>query len=124
MVSNLLDISRLEDKKLKLVYENIVPESLVQEALARLYGLIRIKELTFLETYPENQSREPLFADRDILLRVLQNLLTNAIGFSPPGSEIEVGFEDLNHARIKFFVKLNFPSNSIPECRAEAPKIL
>jgi len=105
MVSNLLDISRLEEGKLKLVYEQIEPQGLVKEALARLFGLIEIKELTFTETYPADNDRDCLWADRGMLLRVLQNLLTNAIGFSPSGSPIEVGFEDLNQSKIRFYVK-------------------
>lgn len=118
MVSNLLDIARLEEGKLKLVLERIEPQDLIQESLARLFGLIKIKELTFSETYPENEDREDLWADRGILLRILQNLLTNAIGFTPPGSTIEVGFEDLTHSKIKLFVKDRGPG--IPAQHREA----
>jgi signal transduction histidine kinase len=43
------------------------------------------------------------------LLRVLQNLLTNAISYSPPGETIEVGYRRITPHEIEFFVKDNGP---------------
>lgn len=105
MVNNLLDIARLEEGKLELFYEMIDPEDLIKEALARLFGSIKIKELKFVERFPIKKTIESFWGDRGILLRVLQNLLTNAIGFSPTGETIEVGFEALKDSKIRFSVK-------------------
>ena len=105
MVSNLLDIARVEEGSLELIYEKIDPQDLMKEALARLFALVKMKELSFVEKFPSSKSIDFLWADRGILLRVLQNLLTNAINYSPPGEAIEVGFEYLKSAKIQFFVK-------------------
>jgi len=45
------------------------------------------------------------WGDRGVLLRVLQNLLSNAIHYSPPGETIDVGFRYLKSREIEFFVK-------------------
>jgi len=105
MVSNLLDITRLEEGKLELIYEKIDPQDLIKEALARLFGLVKMKELSFVEKFSPSKTRGLLWGDRGILLRVIQNLLTNAINYSPSGEAIEVGFEYLKSPEIEFFIK-------------------
>lgn len=105
MVSNLLDIAQLEEGRLELIYEKIDPEDLIKEAVARLFGLVKTKELTFVEEFPPPKAKDFFWGDRGILLRVIQNLLTNAINYSPPGDAIGVGFEYLKSPEIEFFVK-------------------
>jgi len=106
MVSNLLDIARLEEGRLDLIYEKINPKDLTKEALARLFGLVRMKGLIIEEKFSSPKTMDFFWGDRGILLRVLQNLLTNAIDYSPPGKAIEVGFDYLKKSpEIEFFVK-------------------
>lgn len=105
MVFNLLDISQLEEDRLKLLYEKIIPQDLIQESLARLSGHFTLKDLTFVEKVPADSATNHFWGDRGILLRILQNLLTNAINYSPPGTTIEIGFEYLPSSEIKFFVQ-------------------
>jgi K+-sensing histidine kinase KdpD len=109
MVCNLLDVARLEEGKLELVYEKIDPQDLTREALARLFGLCKQKELSFTENLSPSENDAFFWGDRGILLRVLQNLLSNAIHYSPHGQTIEVGFQRLNSRKIEFFVKDSGP---------------
>ena len=105
MMFNLLDVARLEEGSLELIYEKIDPKDLVKEALARLFGLVKMKEVSLVERFPSAESMDSFWADRGILLRVLQNLLTNAVNYSPHGETIEVGFGYLKSQKIEFFVK-------------------
>ena len=109
MVFNLLDIAQLEEDRLKLIHEKIDPQDLIKETLARLFGLFELKNLTFAENFPASETTEFFWGDRGILLRIFQNLLTNAINYSPPDNTIEVGFEYLPSSEIIFFVKDNGP---------------
>ena len=105
MVSNMLDIVQLEEDRIKLIYEKIFPQDLIKEALVRLFGLFKIKKLTFVEKFPSSKTSYFFWGDRGLLLRVLQNLLTNAINYSPYNGTIEVGYEYLESHEINFFVK-------------------
>ncbi len=109
MVSNLLNIARLEEGKLELVYEEIEPEELIKEAFAGLFGLVKMRGLIFLEKFPSSETRNFFWGDRKLLIGVLQNLLTNAINYSPHGEMIEVGYKYLTSRKIEFFVKDNGP---------------
>lgn len=113
MVFNLLDIAQLEENRLKLVYEKIGPEDLIKEALARLSGHFKLKDLSFAEKIPETKDAAFFWGDRGVFLRVLQNLLTNAVNYSPSGGTIEVGFEYLPSSDIKFHVQDQGPG--VPE---------
>jgi len=112
MVFNLLDISQLEEDRLKLLHEKIDPQDLIKESLTRLFGHFKLKELTFVEKVPSATTADFFWGDRGILLRVLQNLLTNAINYSPHGETIEIGFEYLQSSEVKFFVKDKGPGVS------------
>jgi signal transduction histidine kinase len=108
MVSNLLDISRLEEKQLPLLYEPIDPRELVREALAGLLVSVQSRGVQFDEQYPQAGAFD-VPADRALLIRVFQNLLTNAIQYSPPGGEICVGYVLADNKTIRFFVQDSGP---------------
>jgi two-component system sensor histidine kinase KdpD len=109
MVSNLLDIARFEERRLKLVFEKINPKDLIREALGRLVRVGKMKDLEFVEAFPSAQNRTAFSGDRSVLLRVLQNLLGNAMQYSPPGEKIHVGFEYVKASGTRFFVKDSGP---------------
>ena len=109
MVSNLLDITRLEEGKLKLIYEEIDPSSVIRESITRMDTLTRGKDLRIVENKPTIVPGGPLRADRDILIRVLQNLLSNAIRYSPSGETITVGFDYADAENILFEVEDHGP---------------
>ncbi len=105
MVSNLLDIARLEEGKLKPVYERIDPVDLLRETRARVYWSMERKSLSLEEAQPPVEGLELFWGDRGILLRVLQNLLMNSAAYSPEGDRVIVGFEYPSPGVIRFFVE-------------------
>lgn len=109
MVCNLLDISRYEEDKLDLIYERIDPRDILKESISRIFGLAKSKDLTLKKLEPDALSSEFFWGDRDKLLRVLQNLLNNAIQYSPHGQTIEAGFRDPDSRKIEFYVKDDGP---------------
>jgi len=109
MISNLLDIARLEDGSLRLVYENIDPQDVITESVSRLSGIARSKEVELIERVQPPAQDKALLGDRSLLLRVMQNLLDNAIGYSPHGETIEVAFEYADSDKIIFSVSDNGP---------------
>ena len=84
LIQDLLDFSRLERGQLRV---DIAPLSLrvhVQEALLHAASALEHHEVV------SDVERALVLADRSTFMRVLENLLTNAAKFSPPGSEIEI----------------------------------
>ncbi|MBW1699341.1 MAG: GAF domain-containing protein [Deltaproteobacteria bacterium] len=109
MVADLLDIAKMEEGSLQLCQEKIVPADLIQEAVSRLHGLSKSRDVHLIENIPSSGNNITLKGDRGILLRVLQNLLTNAIQFSPSGDTIITGFSPIDPDKIQFYVQDNGP---------------
>lgn len=89
MASDLGSVAKIEDRSMKLVKELVLPVELLDEALISVKGLARIKNVTLRQQSPANLPA--IRIDRVLMERVLQNLLINALGYSPANTEISVG---------------------------------
>ena len=102
MVSNILDINRLEEGHVPLKAEPFAPERLLRDAA----GAVRIAAAHEKKKIRASARRglPELAGDREMLRRVLENLLMNAVKFAAPGSEIEAGALAAGPG-VEFFVK-------------------
>jgi signal transduction histidine kinase len=89
MINTLLDISKMEQGGIPINYEPISAYALVDEPLGRLQANAEGNGVQLAQQLPLNL---PLIeADREKIVRVLQNLLDNAIKFSPVGGTVTIG---------------------------------
>jgi signal transduction histidine kinase len=87
MVSDLMDLTRLENNMLPLKLENVILKDLVEEVLREFGHAMNDKSLTAL--IREEDSVE-LSADRRLITRVAGNILANGIRHSPAGANITI----------------------------------
>ncbi len=88
LVSDLLDISRIESGRLKLHTRSIPIKAVVDEVLQTMQERIKARELALTVEVPEDL---PLVrADEDRLIQVLTNLMSNAYWYTLPGGKISV----------------------------------
>lgn len=88
MVHNMLDVSRAEDATLSLRLEEVDVASLVQQTCTLMSR--RAEERRVGLTIEVSEKRLPLLADNDLLRRVLENLLDNALRYTSAGGHITV----------------------------------
>jgi signal transduction histidine kinase len=88
MVNLLLDISRLESRLMPLHRKVVYLPTLLERVLFYMGVMAQSRQIVI------EQRLDPeaclIFADEDLLLRVLQNLIDNALKFSPNGSSIQL----------------------------------
>jgi two-component system, NtrC family, sensor histidine kinase KinB len=89
LVNNLLDISKMEQGRMNLDLEPMAPYTALDQAIDRLRVSARSKQVSIDQRVAINL---PLVeADDEKIVRVLQNLLDNALKFSSPGASVTVG---------------------------------
>jgi signal transduction histidine kinase len=88
LIEDLLDISKIESGKLSLNLEHTDLVELAEKNVELNNTLASKKDITIKLTY--NEKPVMLLIDKQKTDQVLNNLLTNAIKFSHPGSEIKM----------------------------------
>ncbi len=118
LVSELLELSRLESGQMPLTIEPVEAEQLVREVMARMWTLAqrhRVKLRTDIQ-----QGKTRVAADSKLITRVLVNLIHNAIKFTPSGGTIVIGTAlQTDHHLQRFFVR----DTGIGISKEELPRI-
>jgi signal transduction histidine kinase len=86
LVSAILDVRRLEEGRMPLELGPVRPADAVQTCVDELHPLIAMHGLTLTTHVPPELP--PVRADYSALIRIIGNLIDNAIKFTPPGGEI------------------------------------
>jgi two-component system, sensor histidine kinase and response regulator len=113
LVDELLDVSRIESGKLEFNFEEVDIGSLVQDVASRL----QMATLSHTIKVDVSGSGSTLMADKDHLEQVLDNLVSNAIKFSPDGGEIDVRVRDQQGV---VMLSVHDPGVGIPKHQLEA----
>jgi PAS domain S-box-containing protein len=115
LVENLLDVSRLEYKKLKLEKEPTNLPNLIEEAIEELGFLIKKRDVSVSINISEELI---LDVDRLRIEQVFTNLLTNSLKNTPPGGNIKV-----NLKKNKDWARIIIKDNGIGLTEEELEKI-
>jgi signal transduction histidine kinase len=89
LVNDLLDASKIESGTMRLDAATIELRGLVSELQEQMQPLAREKEIALEEDVPEDLPE--LRADRAKLRRILVNLVSNALKFTPKGGRVRLG---------------------------------
>jgi two-component system, OmpR family, phosphate regulon sensor histidine kinase PhoR len=91
MIDTLLDIHRFDAGKMVLAFKSEESEQLIQKIVTRFRPVAKRADLQLFATVKGELS--PILVDRTKFIRLLSNLLTNALKFTPSGGEIEITAE-------------------------------
>jgi signal transduction histidine kinase len=93
LVSDLLDVSRLEAGRVRLMLERLDLAGVILEISQELTETMRQRELTLHFDLPPGLP--PVCADRGRIVQVLLNLLSNAYRYTPAGGKITIAVHAL-----------------------------
>lgn len=102
IVSDFLDISKIEAGRLDLIKKRIDLYQLLHGSLKSYTPMATVKNIAM--TAAIEPDLPEISADERRLEQVLSNLITNAIKFTGPGGSVEIGARRVNGS-VKFWVK-------------------
>lgn len=88
LINGLLDVSKLESGQMPVQPEMVSVETLLEETAARLTPLAEEAEIDL--TVSADPNLPPLHVDPELMGRVLNNLLDNAINYTPDGGQVRL----------------------------------
>jgi two-component system phosphate regulon sensor histidine kinase PhoR len=88
LIVDLLDLSRIESREFKLVFEPVMLGTVIKTMLARFDDKAALKETRVFQSVPSDLTA--VRADRRAVEQILANLIDNAIQYSPSGAEVRI----------------------------------
>ncbi|MGK7945190.1 MAG: histidine kinase [Microcystaceae cyanobacterium] len=115
MITDLLDASRTMNGQFTLTYSEISLKDLSKGILAQLYEQSKAKSLKITHDIP--QDLPYLYADEELIRKVIVNILENAIKYTPEQGSITLSI--LHKTRQKVQVSISDTGLGIPEEKQE-----
>ena len=94
IITDLLDVQAMEEGKLKLKMELVDARDIVIESIDEFLQIANKKHIKL--NYDEDDRSCNIFTDKNKLSRVIDNLISNAIKFSPQGKEVKISCKNVN----------------------------
>ncbi len=116
LINDLLDISKIQSGQLNMQMCNLHASTMIAEAIQANTILAKAKGIDLVNDTPAGCNWTTL-GDQRRLAEIFNNLITNAIKFSPRDSHIWIGCELLD-SRIKFFIRdegVGIPEHELPK---------
>ena len=102
LINDILDLEKIEAGKIQLEISSLDPADLVESTVAELRGMAVLYKVT-LATHID--CRDRIAADRDRVVQVLTNLVSNALKFSPEGGTVAVSIRAGSPGFLRFAVR-------------------
>ncbi len=96
LINDLLDLSKIEAGKMELKKTRTDLVSLIRKTVTAFTGWFREKDVTSRMDLPDTPLKLEL--DPDKIIQVINNLLSNALKFTPPKGEILIALKTTNDA--------------------------
>jgi len=106
LVEDLLELSRLESGERPPRWEEILPSELVDDVVASFLGIAEKKSIGLVRARGE---APPVVTDVERLRRILENLVDNAVKYTPVGGKVEVSAMPSSKDGANFEVRDNGP---------------
>ncbi len=102
MINDLLDVTKMESGAMKLDRTSVDIATLIVDVEKSMQPLAILEEVQVACDLPS--ALPPLSADREMLRRVLVNLVANALKFTPAGGHVVIHAKDQEDAFVKISV--------------------
>ncbi|MEJ8547270.1 two-component system histidine kinase PnpS [Brevibacillus borstelensis] len=114
MIRDILDLSKIEQKRISLNMVQVDVQDLISSTVALLQDQAQRKQISI--TLPKAEARITLTTDKDCLQQIILNLVTNAVVYTPEGGAISLELrQDSRHVQIQVTdTGIGIPEQDLP----------
>jgi PAS domain S-box-containing protein len=116
LINDLLDIQKIEAGMMQFNFAPTSPAALLQEAVENNHPYALQHKVAITLNIVEENLPAQIEADHDRMMQVMNNLISNAIKFSPSGETVEVR---LRGGAAQLLIEVNDHGSGIPEQHRE-----
>ena len=102
LINDLLDLSKMDAGKIDWTVKEVDATEMLEHVVAVARGQAQEKQVELTTSLPD--SLPPVFIDRDRIVQVLTNLVSNALKFTDAGGRIEIEAEVTGEDRVQISV--------------------
>ena len=102
LINDILDLEKIEAGKIQLQIVALDPADLVESTVAELRGMATLYKVTLTTRI---DCRDRIAADRDRVVQILTNLVSNALKFSPEGRAVTISLTTGSSGFLRFAVR-------------------
>jgi signal transduction histidine kinase len=106
MITHILDIDALENNRVKVFMDDVKLNTLVEQVVKSFEKQAAKKNMLLI--YSDKTRNSAIRGDSLFLIQVFENLISNAIKFSPAGKSVEVSIQE-EAGRVRVTIKDNGP---------------
>jgi PAS domain S-box-containing protein len=103
IISDIMDISKMESGEITIRKTHLNAQKYISDVYEQFSFLAGTHKLELILSLPDNDEKTVIFADSERLMQIFNNLLGNALKFTPEG-KIEIGYQPIGKM-VEFFVK-------------------
>ncbi|MHB8843442.1 MAG: sensor histidine kinase [Nitrospirota bacterium] len=118
LISDILDLTKIEAGKFSWHVTQICLPEIIRTSVTNIQSLADNKSLGIRLIVPDSLPR--LYGDRDRLMQVITNILSNAIKFTPDGGTIKIEAFSESNPRQQLVVRIQDSGVGIPPKQLEA----
>lgn len=112
LVNDLLNVARIEEGRFGYIFSHIHIEDLIDGIVFDLEHTIKEKKIKFQFNRTDNASRPLVYLDPSKIRLVVQNLLDNAVKYTPEGGEVTI---NVKYSKIYLEIEVVDTGIGIPE---------
>lgn len=112
LINDILDMSKIEQGKMKLLRDKFSLENFIKDLLAVIYPQAEDQNLDF-ELYHAEPLADSYIGDALRLNQILLNLLSNSLKFTPPGGKITMNIRESKRSNGYSFLEFTIMDNGV-----------
>jgi signal transduction histidine kinase len=112
LINDILDLTKIEAGKLSWHVTRVSLSEIIRNSVTSMQSLADNKSLTLITNVPDSLPK--LYGDRDRLIQVITNILSNAVKFTHDGGTISISASAEDTPRYQILVKVSDTGVGIP----------